>query len=81
MRETFHIEIVGPEGAPVQRASYRAGSLDAARERALRLFARARVPQRGGPPVEAVLILDGAGTEVFRWSIWDEGTGQGGRRR
>ena len=22
-------------------------------------------------------IVDGAGTEVFRWSVWDEGAGRG----
>ncbi len=80
LRETYHIEIIGPEDAPVQRASIRSTGLDAARERALRLFRRARVPQRSGPAAEAVRIVDGAGTEVFRWSVWDEGTGPGRSR-
>ncbi|WP_407529215.1 hypothetical protein [Methylobacterium oryzisoli] len=72
MRETFHIEVTGPEGL-IQRASVRVAGLEAARERALRLFRRARVPQRAGPAAEAVHVLDGAGREVFRWSVWDEG--------
>ncbi|ACL57855.1 hypothetical protein [Methylobacterium nodulans] len=72
MRETFHIEITGPDGL-VQRASVRVSGLEAVRERALRLFRRARVPQRLGPAAEAVRVIDGAGREVFAWSIWDEG--------
>ncbi|MGY2048657.1 hypothetical protein [Methylobacterium sp. JK268] len=72
MRETFHIEITGPEGL-VQRASIRVSGLDAARDRALRLFRRARVPQRLGPPAEQVRVVDGAGREVFAWTAWDEG--------
>jgi hypothetical protein len=38
----------------------------------MRLFRRARAPQWPGAPVEAVRILDGAGTEVFRWTVWDD---------
>ncbi|ACA17104.1 conserved hypothetical protein [Methylobacterium sp. 4-46] len=72
MRETFHIEVTGPEGL-VQRASIRVSGLEAARERALRLFRRARVPQRLGPIAETVRVTDGAGREVFAWSAWDEG--------
>ncbi|MEH3144927.1 MAG: hypothetical protein PGN34_06175 [Methylobacterium frigidaeris] len=79
MRETFHIDILGSDetdpGGVVQRISVRA-TAEAARERALRAFRRARVPQRAGPPVEAVRVVDGAGTEVFRWSVWDEGAGR-----
>ena len=45
---------------------------EAAKERALSLFARARAPQRSGAPAEAVRVIDGAGTEVFRWSRFDE---------
>lgn len=83
MRETFHIEVIGPlpEGARVspqdvqQRILVRSATVDAAKERALRLFARARVPQRSGNPAEAVRVLDGAGTEVFRWSRFDESGG------
>ncbi|KQP07763.1 MAG: hypothetical protein Q7T93_18060 [Methylobacterium sp.] len=75
-RETFHIEILGPDEPgedPVrQRVSVRVGSLDAAMERALGLFARARAPQRSGGPAEAVRVIDGAGTEVFRRSRFDE---------
>lgn len=77
-RETFHIEILGPEPAPEgedivrQRVSVRAGSLEGATERALGLFARARAPQRSGEPAEAVRVIDGAGTEVFFRSRFDE---------
>jgi hypothetical protein len=38
----------------------------------MRLFQRARAPQWTGAPVEAVRILDGAGSEVFRWTVWDD---------
>lgn len=79
-RETFHIEVLGPEtdaaesaeGIVRQRISVRTGSVEGAKERALGLFARARVPQRSGTPAEAVRVIDGAGTEVFRWSRFDE---------
>lgn len=79
-RETFHIEVLGPqqpedrtpEDAVQQRISVRTESVDNATERALRLFARARVPQRHGEPAEAVRVIDGAGTEVFRRSRFDE---------
>lgn len=78
LRETYHIEVLGPEepGAeppePIQqRISVRTETFEQARERALRLFARARVPQRAGDPAEAVRVIDGAGTEVFRWSRFD----------
>ncbi|GBU18098.1 MULTISPECIES: hypothetical protein [Methylobacterium] len=71
-RETFHIEILGPEEAEVlSRVSVRVEDLAGARERALRLFERARVPQRVGPEAEAVRIVDGAGREAFRRSRFD----------
>ena len=75
MRETFHIEVLGPdEAAPVlTRISVRVEGLEPARERALRLFARARVPQRVGEPAEAVRVIDGAGREVFFRSRFDSG--------
>lgn len=47
-------------------------TVEAAKERALTLFARALAPQRSGAPAEAVRVIDGAGTEVFRWSRFDE---------
>ena len=47
--------------------------LAGARERALRLFERARVPQRVGPEAEAVRIVDGAGREVFYRTRFDAG--------
>lgn len=79
LRETYHIEVLGPaehgarpQEAVQQRISVRTETLDQARERALRLFARARVPQRAGLPAEAVRVIDGAGMEVFRWSRFDE---------
>ena len=79
MRETYHIEVLGPSDAPEadvqQRISVRSAGLAGAQERALRLFARARVPQRGGRGAEAVRVIDGAGTEVFRWSRFDDGAG------
>lgn len=76
-RETYHIEILGASteaaAEPVQqRISVRVETVEAATERALRLFTRARVPQRHGAPAEAVRVIDGAGTEVFRWSRFDE---------
>ena len=80
LRETYHIEVLGTGDAgssgceePVQqRISVRTETLAQARDRALRLFARARVPQRAGSRAEAVRVIDGAGTEVFRWSRFDE---------
>jgi hypothetical protein len=75
--QTYHIEAVGfEEGgrAPevVQRLAVRSDALEAVHQRAMRLFQRARAPQWTGAPIEAVRILDGAGTEVFRWSVWDD---------
>ncbi|WP_238183758.1 hypothetical protein [Methylobacterium trifolii] len=73
MRETFHIEVLGPEAGEVQsRISVRVEGLAPAQERALRLFARARVPQRVGEPAEAVRVIDGAGREVFFRSRFDD---------
>ncbi|GJE55008.1 hypothetical protein EKPJFOCH_1494 [Methylobacterium thuringiense] len=77
VRETFHIELLGPDdgtdAAPVQqRVSVRVSDLEVATERALRLFARARAPQRSQARAEAVRVIDGAGREVFRWSRFDE---------
>ncbi len=79
-RETFHIEILGPDDestadAVRQRISVRTRDVEAARERALGLFARARAPQRSGEPAEAVRVIDGAGAEVFRWSRFDDPSG------
>ncbi|MCE4222482.1 hypothetical protein HCU64_01845 [Methylobacterium sp. C25] len=76
-RETFHIELLGvQDGAaaePIQqRITVRTSDLDGATERALRLFARARAPQRTEVRPEAVRVIDGAGREVFRWSRFDE---------
>ncbi|MGU3539211.1 hypothetical protein [Methylobacterium sp. A54F] len=68
--------MLGPDEGPdsVQaRVSVRVEDVEVARERALRLFARARVPQRSGLPAEAVRVIDGAGREVFRWSRFDAG--------
>lgn len=78
MRETYHIEVLGPDeadapGGVQQRMTVRTDTPEAAAERARRLFARARVPQRSGTPAEAVRVIDGAGTEVFRMSRYDEG--------
>ena len=75
MYETYHIETVAPEdegGRVVHRTSLRFPSPDAARERAVALFRRARVPQARGPKVDAVRVTDGAGYEIFSMSARDE---------
>lgn len=75
MYETYHIETIAPEdegGRVVQRSSVRFPSPEAARERAVALFRRARVPQARGPRVDAVRVLDGAGYEIFSMSARDE---------
>lgn len=77
-RETFHIEILGPDEDESgqdrvrQRVSVRASGAESAKEWALTLFARARAPQRSGGPAQAVRIIDGAGTEIFHRSRFDE---------
>lgn len=74
MRETFHIEVLGPDGAEVvTRLSIRVATQEAAEERALRVFARARVPQRREEPARAVRVIDGAGREVFHRTRFEEG--------
>jgi hypothetical protein len=75
--QTYHIEAIGYESggqAPeiIQRLAVRSDAIEAVHQRAMRLFQRARTPQWHGAPVEAVRILDGAGTEVFRWTVWDD---------
>ena len=77
MGQTYHIEAVGFESAGrppevIQRRAVRSDALEAVHQRAMRLFQRARAPQWTGAPVEAVRILDGAGSEVFRWTVWDD---------
>lgn len=77
VRETYHIEVLGPEepdapGGVQQRVSVRTASPEAAAERAKRLFARARVPQRARTAAEAVRVIDGAGIEIFSMSQFDE---------
>jgi hypothetical protein len=72
--EIYHIEIIGAEaqgGTILQRLSVRTNSFEAAKERALRLFRRARVPQSRGSDVEAVRVLNGAGYELFSLSVRD----------
>ncbi|WP_342166754.1 hypothetical protein [Methylobacterium sp. SD21] len=74
MRETFHIEVIGPDGEEVvSRISVRVANVESAQERALRLFARARVPQRRDEPAHAVRVIDGAGREVFHRTRFEEG--------
>jgi hypothetical protein len=74
LRETFHIEVLGPDGEEVvTRLSIRVATLEAAEERALRVFARARVPQRREEPARAVRVIDGAGREVFHRTRFEEG--------
>ncbi len=77
MSRGYHVEAIGPEtrGRPVevvQRTSVQSDSLERVRQRAIHLLQRSQVPQWAGAPVEAVRVLDGTGTEVFRWSVWDE---------
>ncbi len=57
----------------VKSGRQKADVFQGAEERARRLFARARVPQRSGTAAEAVRVIDGAGIEVFRMSRFDEG--------
>ncbi len=74
MIETYRIESLGPEaegGQVVQRIFIRASTVDAAKERALRVFRRARVPQNRGPEIDMVRVLNGAGYEVFSISVRD----------
>jgi hypothetical protein len=72
--ETYRIETIGPEdegGSLVRRTFIRATSVDAAKERALRVFSKARRPQTIGPRVEGVRLLNGAGYELFSASARD----------
>jgi hypothetical protein len=72
--EIYRIETIATEedgGGVVRRTFVRVDSLEAAKERALRVFKRARVPQATGQTVEAVRVLDGAGYEVFTISARD----------
>jgi hypothetical protein len=72
--ETYRIETIGPEadgGGLVRRTFIRADSVDAAKERAMKVFSKARRPQSTGPRVEAVRLLNGAGYEVFSVSARD----------
>ncbi|HZH52947.1 MAG TPA: hypothetical protein VEZ16_13830 [Microvirga sp.] len=72
--ETYRIETIAPEeqgGGVVRRIFVRAESLETVKERAMRVFTRARVPQARGSEVEAVRVLDGAGYEVFSVSARD----------
>jgi hypothetical protein len=74
VRETFHIETLEPEGEGgrvIRRMSVRVETVDAAKERALRVFQQARVPQARGPKVDTVRVLNGAGYEVFSVSARD----------
>jgi hypothetical protein len=74
VRETFHIETLAPEaegGSVIHRVSVRAEGVEAAKERALRVFKRSQAPQARGAAVDAVRVLDGAGYEVFSVSTRD----------
>jgi hypothetical protein len=74
VRETFHIETVEPEeegGRVIRRISVRVETVNAAKERALRVFQQARVPHARGPKVDTVRVLNGAGYEVFSVSATD----------
>ena len=77
MTVTYHIEALGlsqsAKAVPiVQRLSIRTDNLDSVQRRAVRLLHSSRSPQWSLPAVEAVRIVDGAGSELFRWSLWDE---------
>jgi hypothetical protein len=68
VHEVYRIETIAPEadgGGVIRRTLVRADSLETVKERALRVFSRARVPQARAPEVEAVRVLNGAGYEVF----------------
>jgi hypothetical protein len=74
VREIYHIETIAPEpdgGGVIHRISVRVDSVEAAKERALRIFQRATVPQARGPEVDSVRVRDGAGYEVFSISVRD----------
>lgn len=80
MSQTFRLEALGipdsDNSVPViQRMSLQAHAIEGVQRRAVRLLQRSRTAQWSLPPVEAVRIVDGAGTELFRWSIWDEMSG------
>jgi hypothetical protein len=72
--ETYRIETLGTgtDGDGVIRRTFvRADSVEAIKDRAMKVFSRARRPQSRGPEVEAVRVLDGAGYEIFSVSIRD----------
>jgi hypothetical protein len=74
LRETFHIEVLGPEPDEIQtRISVRVASLESAQERALRHPGAREQAQRAGEPAAAVRVIDGAGREVFYRTRFDEG--------
>jgi hypothetical protein len=80
LSQTFHVEALGfsergKTTAVVQRLSLRAEAIESVQRRAVRLLQRSRTSQWSLAPVEAVRIVDGAGTELFRWSVWDEMSG------
>lgn len=84
MGQTYHIEALGYEGVAgpadvVQRLAMRADALESVQQQAMRVFRRARAPQWPGAPVEAVRIVDGGGTELFRWTVWDDMSAPGAR--
>ena len=84
MTQTFHLEVLGfaqtGKATPVvQRQSLRADNLESVERRAVRLLQRSRAPHWAHAPVEAVRIVDGAGSELFRWSLWDEISNPGQR--
>ncbi len=77
MNQTYHIEAMSPDrdGKPVQvvqRATVRSADQAAVERRAIRLLQRSQLPQWNLGPVEIVRVVDGAGNEVFRWSLWEE---------
>ena len=74
MVEVYRIESIASEeagGGIIRRILVRTESVEKAKERALKVFSLARRPQSRDPEIESVLVLDGAGYEVFSISTRD----------
>jgi hypothetical protein len=65
MYEVYHLEFLAPDAKVLRRVLVHARSVQAAKERALSAFRRARRPQAHGPDIDMVKLIDGAGYEVF----------------
>ncbi|MBF9232317.1 hypothetical protein [Microvirga alba] len=74
MYEIYHIESLGPEadgGRIIRRILVRTDAVEVAKERAMKVMQKARLPQATGPEVEVVRVRNGAGHEVFSVSVRD----------